>query len=147
MKEDWFLYDLEYRKSLQLCKESREDLEFVMWLKKTPVIFSPRPPPAPLILTYWLCLSLCGFCFDRNGRFSSFFVPILNWLSLLLSGVLLETLCHTRGRVGQNFCGNYIYPALGNNKKIHLIATVQWQDCPSVLKYKVSFHFAMKCTP
>ena len=50
--------------------------------------------------------------------------------------------------LGQSLlCWNCIHSALGNNEKSHLIATMQLQDCPSDLKYRVSFHFALRGTP
>lgn len=101
----------------------------------------------PLFSTHWLHLCVVVILVEMTVFISFLYLSPIDRHSYFqgfcgnLSVILEEEL-------GQSLlCWNCIHSALGNNKKSHLIATMQLQDCPSDLKYRVSFHFALRGTP
>ena len=85
--------------------------------------------------------------FWQKWQFQFLFCTCLQ-LIVTLSSWGLAGKGHTVGGVGaEPLLWKVHLPCSGNHEKICLIAPMQLQDCPSGLKYRVSFHFAMRYNP
>lgn len=121
-----------------------ENLGFVMWLKKKE---NHRLFFSHFFSTYWLHLCVVVILVQM-AVFVTFLYPSPVACHSYFLGFCWNLSVIQEEERGQSLsCWNCVYSALGNNEKIHLTATMQLQDCPSGLKYRVSFHFALRETP
>lgn len=90
-----------------------------------------------------LIIPLCGCYFGWSSSFKLLFCPFPRLMVTLPSWGLLDSVSHGRRGGGRAaYRGNCIYPALGNNEKIHLIAAVQYRTAHLAWKIHV---FILPC--